>query len=446
MQRRHFLKRSAFLSIGGWLAPGALLSSCEDETLLADVGYKGKVLIIGAGAAGLYAAYILQSKGIAVELLEASANYGGRLGKLEGFANFPIDLGAQWLHGRNNILGDLVKKTKTKVTLDESEAKYWFNNQLVDDLPQDADIFEGEDLPDVTFAEYAAQNGLGEDYKYIVENIAGDQGAAAGKLSVYYNNLEEENWNSGSNDFKFEDTCFDLIDRHVADYVKDNIRLNTIVRTIDYSGAEIAVTDSQGNTYLASKVIVTVPMTILKAGDIQFTPALPAEKTAAFSKIGMGAGMKVFLRFSEKFFDEGIVGGPICAAYADDSVGKVQDDNVLLAFVMGDQAEYLTALGSDAAITDALLQELDTMYDGRATATFLAAHVQNWTNHPFIRGAYSYGTVGMGNAREVAAQPLGQSIYFAGEAMNLNGHHQTLHGAVESGYRSVIQLLNDVKP
>lgn len=50
-------------------------------------------------------------------------NYSGWLGKLEGFANFSSDLGAQWLHSRSNILGDLVKKTKTKVTRDGSEAK-----------------------------------------------------------------------------------------------------------------------------------------------------------------------------------------------------------------------------------------------------------------------------------------------------------------------------------
>lgn len=427
------------------MAPSAFLTSCEDKALLDDVNYDGKVIIIGAGAAGLYAAYVLQSKGIDFEILEAAASYGGRVGKLEGFANFPIDLGAQWLHGRNNILGDLVKKSKTPITLDESEQVYWFNNQLVESLPQDTDIFEGDDLPDISFQDFAQQNGLGDDYKYIVENIAGDQGAAASRLSVLHNNREEENWNSGGNDFKFQATCFDLIDQQIADFVKDKIRLNTVVRTIEYSDATVVVSDSQGNTYLADKVIITVPITVLKAGDIQFVPALPIEKTTAFSKIGMDAGMKVFLRFSEAFYDEGIVGGAVCAAYADDSIGKAQADNVLLAFIMGEQAEALTALGSDAAITNALLQELDTMYDGRASATFIAAHVQNWTNHPFIRGAYSYGTVGMGDAREVAAQPVAQKLYFAGEAMNLNGHHQTIHGAVETGYNTVINLLKDVK-
>jgi len=116
----------------------------------------------------------------------------------------------------------------------------------------------------------------------------------------------------------------------------------------------------------------------------------------------------------------------------------------LLAFIMGEQAEYLTSLGSDTAITTALLQELDTMYNGQATASFISSHVQNWTNNPFVKGAYSYSTIGMGDARTVASKPINKKLYFAGEAMNTNGHHQTVHGAVETGYREVINILNDI--
>ena len=236
-----------------------------------------------------------------------------------------------------------------------------------------------------------------------------------------------------------------MIDKQIANPVKDQISLNTVVTKIDYSQTTIQITDSNNNTYDADKVIITVPIPILKSADIQFIPTLPNEKTTAFSKIGMDAGMKVFLKFSNKFFDQNIIGGPICAAYADDGIGKAQNDNVLLAFVMGVQAEYLTSLGSDSAITTALLQELDTMYNGQATATFLASHVQNWTTNPFVRGAYSYSPIGMGDARKVATTPIDKKLYFAGEAMNTNGHHQTVHGAIETGYREVINILNDLK-
>lgn len=130
MNRRKFLNQVAFASLGGLLIPTALLSSCRKEVLLDDVQYDGHVLIIGAGAAGLYAAYILKSKGIKFTILEASAKHGGRMGKLTGFADFDIDTGAQWLHGRNNLLGDLAKKTGTEMTLDDSDMSFWYNNQV----------------------------------------------------------------------------------------------------------------------------------------------------------------------------------------------------------------------------------------------------------------------------------------------------------------------------
>ena len=445
MDRRHFIKQSTLLSIGGLLIPSTFLSTCRKENLFEDINYDGKVIIIGAGAAGLYAAYILKSKGINFQILEASSKYGGRLGKLTGFANFPIDTGAQWLHGKNSILGDLITKSNTTITLDDSETKYWFNNQLVNSLPQNTDIFEGDNLPDISYKDYALQKGLGNEYKYIVENIAGDQGAAASRLSVFGNNQDEENWISGDDDFKFQETFFDLFDKQIASEVKDKILLNTIVSKIDYSQSEIIITASNNRLFNADKVIITVPIPILKSGDIQFIPALQNEKTNAFSKIGMDAGMKVFLKFNNKFFDQNIIGGTICAAYADDSIGKAQSDNILLAFIMGDQAAYLTALANDTAITNALLQELDLMYNGQATTSFIASHVENWTTNPFVKGAYSYSTVGMGDARKIATQAISKKLYFAGEAMNTNGHHQTVHGAVETGYREVMNILNDIK-
>lgn len=245
--------------------------------------------------------------------------------------------------------------------------------------------------------------------------------------------------------FKFQETYFDLIDNQIASQVKNKILLNTVVTKIDYSQSMIQLTDNNKNTYIADKVIITVPISILKSADIQFIPTLPIEKVSAFSKIGMDAGMKVFLKFSHKFYDQNVIGGSICAAYADDSIGKAQNDNVLLAFIMGEQAEYLTSLENDTAITNVLLQELDTMYNGQATKSFIASHVQNWTINPFIKGAYSYSTIGMGDARKVATKPLDKKLYFAGEAMNTNGHHQTVHGAIETGYREVINILNDIK-
>jgi lysine-specific histone demethylase 1B len=444
MDRKEFIKHSGMISLG-LLLPSTVWSSCRRDSLLDESTYDGKVLIIGAGAAGLYAGYILKSRGIAFQILEAGDRIGGRLAKLEGFADDPLDLGAQWLHGKNSIVGDLIAKTKTPITLDNSELTFWYQGNRVSSLPKDIEIFEGDNKPDISYQAYAQQQGFGDEYTHIVEAIAGDQGAAASRLSVYYNNLEEEEWNSGDQDYKFRNTFFDLINTHIASEIQDSIVLNAPIHRVEYSQSGVVVTGFDGQQYAGDKVIITAPISILKRNDIQFIPALPVAKTTAFSKIGMDAGMKVFLKFSDSFFDANIIGGSICAAYADERVGKSSSEPILLAFVMGEQAEYLTSLGTDTAIVAALLQELDSMYSGRASATFVKAHLENWTLHPYIRGAYSYSTVGMGDARKVAAQPIDNTLYFAGEAMNINGHHQTVHGAVETGYIAVMQILETLK-
>lgn len=442
MNRRKFILDSAGATLGIMLTPSFLLASCRKLDLLEGSDFKGKVLIVGAGAAGLYAGYLLKSKGVDFQILEASSDVGGRIARLVGFADYPIDLGAQWLHGKHNILGDLIKKTKTKISLDNSERVFWFQQQLVDTLPQDIElIFEEEDgLPDISFKDYATQKGFGHDYDFIVEGLAGDQGADASLISVGENIREEENWSSGEGDYKFEKTFYDVYAEHIIPEITEEIVLNAPVTHVDYSGDKIAVTDGQGNIHYADKLIITTPITILQDGDIEFSPPLPDEKKHAFDKIGMGAGMKVFLKFSNRFYHQNILGGEVCAAYADEKEGKTGNDHVLLAFVMGHQAENLSALGSDSAIAQALLAELDEMYGGQATQAFIDAHVADWTTKPFVRGAYSYSTIGIGNARSIAAKAVDNKLFFAGEAMNLNGHHQTVHGAAETGYREVINI------
>lgn len=442
MKRRQFIKQGSLLAIGGLLLPSSLISSCRKTTLGEKNDFKGKVLIIGAGASGLYAGYLLQSKGISFQILEARAVHGGRMGKLSGFADYDIDTGAQWLHGRNNILGDLVKKHQIPNTLDNSEITYWFKQQLLRELPKDPAIFEKDNLPDVSFKDYATQQGFGPEYDQIIEAFAGDQGADASLLSAYWNNKEEENWVSGNDDFKFNKTFYDVIHEHIAQPVLGNILYNTPVTSIRYDADKIHITDASQQVHEADKVIITVPISILKSNDITFTPPLPTAQTEAFQKLGMGPGMKVFLKFSSKFYDQNIIGGSICAAYADDTVGKTTQDHVLLAFIMGDQAAYLHSLASDTAITNALLQELDSMYGGKASQSFISSTVHDYTNKPYIKGAYSFSTIGMGNAREIAATSVENKLFFAGEAMNKNGHHQTVHGAIEAGYQAVMDILN----
>lgn len=424
-----------------------LVQSCSKEELEdIFVPFDGKIAIIGAGVAGMYAAQLLQSRGYHYEVYEASSRIGGRLAKDTSFSDFPIDLGAQWLHGKKNLIGQLINDTQTPIQEDESEEWFWYEGKIVSRLPKDLfGLFEREDqLPDISFKDFVTSSGFDATYSNLLEAIAGDSGASADKISAYWKVKEEENWSSGDTDYKFRATYYDLFYEHIAKTVLPQTKLATPINSIDYAADQILLTAANGEVFTADKVIVTVPISILQAQMIQFVPALPAAKQTAFQKIGIEPGMKVFLKFSERFYKENLFGGSTCAAYIDEKAGKTGNDHVLLAILMGDQARRLSSLGSHTAIVAALLNELDAMYGGRASQTFQKALVKDWSAEPYIRGAYSYSTIGMGDARKVSAASVDNKIFFAGEAMNTNGHHQTVFGAAETGQQALADIFHNL--
>ncbi len=427
------------------MAPSLLLSSCKKESDLPEIAFEGRVIIIGAGAAGIYAGSLLKSRDIDFQILEASGLVGGRLGRLNGFADFPLDTGANLLRGQKSVLAELAKSADATLHMAQPSPIYWFEDSLRQTLPNDPYVFNQPGLPDISYKAHAAALGLDERFDAIVDYIAARQGSSASRLSAFWAYQESESWSAGNLNFIPAQGLYDLMGNHLLPGVLPHISTNTVVKTIDYSHSNIIITDTIGRTYSAEKVIITVPISVLRDADIEFFPELPTAKTEAFSRIGMDGCIKVFMKFSAPFYTDFVVGGKVCNSYFNEQVGKSGQDNILSGVVVGEQAEALEALGSEEAISAKLLEELDQMYNGRASQRFIEARVINWTKHPFIRGGFSYSGIGIGNARQILAAPIDNKLFFAGEASSINGHHQTLHGAMESGFREVLGMLNSAR-
>lgn len=92
--------------------------SCNEEEVNTNNSFSGKVIIIGAGAGGLSAGYLLQQQGIDFEILEASAIYGGRMKVNTDFADFPIPLGAEWLETNTAIFQEIVNDAAISVNVE----------------------------------------------------------------------------------------------------------------------------------------------------------------------------------------------------------------------------------------------------------------------------------------------------------------------------------------
>lgn len=132
------MKRKEFIRICGILGlslPFQSVLASSINNFDDQMNFSGKVLIIGAGAGGISAGYLLQQKGIDFQILEASSKYGGRMKIDTSFADFPIPLGAEWLETDSSIFQSIVNDTSIKVELntypDEADQKFvnysWFN-------------------------------------------------------------------------------------------------------------------------------------------------------------------------------------------------------------------------------------------------------------------------------------------------------------------------------
>ena len=112
---------------------------------------------------------------------------------------------------------------------------------------------------------------------------------------------------------------------------------------------------------------------------------------------------------------------------------------VLTGWSAGPKADVLLGL-SKPEVAALAMGSLERIL-GREPAKVVGAWHHDWHNDPFARGAYSWVPAGALPAREVLAQPLEDTLYFAGEAVDLDGYGGTVHGAIASGQRTARQIV-----
>jgi monoamine oxidase len=416
-----------------------------------------KVLIVGAGAAGMYAAHLLATKGVEVVVLEATAIHGGRVRPLENFANFPLELGAEEIHGENSVYYEMVKQSGADIIGEETEDYYYIGNELLDreEAEENKDFIEAIDFidaiqdysgQDISLADYLKNEEIDESVYHIINaEVANEHGTSAERIGMAGLALEAQIWAAGEENFMLTDRShLSIIEENCKD-ILEKINYNQVVKSIDYSENLVSVGTQDGANYTANAVIITVPITILKAGAINFYPALPTNKQNAIQKIGMDAGMKIILKFKTPFWqpNTGSIFGKLIPEYWVSSEGRSKEEYVLTALVNGKNAEYLSQQGEDA--TNLIISELDTIFGNKLPSSSLEkSYIMDWSKEPFIKGAYSYDTVGIGESRKILATSLDGMVFFAGEATCTNGHHASIHGAMESAKIAVDEFLGMV--
>jgi len=237
--------------------------------------------------------------------------------------------------------------------------------------------------------------------------------------------------------------------------VMEDVEINSEVKEINYAGDKVLVSGQRTGTgepfsIEADRVIVTVPVSILKSGSIAFTPGLPSAKTTALSKMEMDDAMRVLLDFKANFWGDTsgfLYGGVDGPEYFNSGAGRSELYKTLSVTIGGPKAIELSALGKGSI--PVLLDELDTIFSGKATLNIRKdsnnnsiAIVQDWSLEPFIKGGSAYLKAGGTNQDRVnLAAPINDKLFFAGEATDVNGEFGTISGALLSGERAANEVL-----
>lgn len=449
--RRNFLRTGAAFGIGSLLLPSFLTSCSDDNVLFADKSLGGsRVLIIGAGVAGLYAAQVLRSRGADVTILEASDRIGGRVRGMTLGGTRVYDLGADRLRGDQSILAQLAQSRGAQQIHDYSVGNVALDGTIESPnvLQTNADIrslinaksalaeYSG---PDISVADYFNQTGV-DGLTEIREWLTHDTGADPDELGAASYATEKARSKAGNTVHRFEGSMLQFVEQAIIDPVRDLVQLNKVVTRVDWSGSTVSVSLQGGEEMTADQVVVAVPINILQDGDIELVPGFSQARQAAVNLIGVGEGLVALLEFNDRFWSPGdIIGTNAATLYRDMGLGIEGIPAVLRAEVYGQRARAYSVI--DADVVQIFLDELDSLFDGAASRNFGNASVQDWTSEPYIRSAFSYSSPDIFSARASAATPIPGKVYFAGEATNFNGNHGTVHGAMETGYRAAIELL-----
>ncbi|KAL4584229.1 hypothetical protein LXL04_008822 [Taraxacum kok-saghyz] len=464
-------------------------AQCDSET-------KGKkIIVIGAGPAGLTAARHLQRQGCHVTILEARGRIGGRVFTDHSSLSVPVDLGASIITGveadvtsqrrpdpsslicaqlgleltvlnSDCPLYDTVTGEKVPTDLDEDlEAEY---NGLLDDMSlvvsqkgsqaMQMSLEEGLELGLKIRRSEKNKNDINNNKSEILNPLERrvmdwhlahlEYGCAASlqDVSLPYWNQDDIYGGFGGAHCMIKGGYGAIVDS-----LKDglHIHLNHVVTDVFHQSEKVKVLTETGKEFTGDAVLITVPLGCLKKSTINFSPKLPEWKHTSIQKLGFGVLNKVVLEFPEAFWDDSVDYFGATSAETDNrgwcfmfwNVKKTVNAPVLIALVVGKAAVNRQDLTPSDHITHAL-STLRKLFGESKVQDPVAAVVTDWGRDPFSYGAYSYVAVGAsGEDYDTLGRPVNNRLFFAGEA-TCKEHPDTVGGAMMSGMREAVRMVD----
>ena len=407
------------------------------------------VVIIGAGAAGLSAGRKLRKKGLSFIIVEAADRVGGRAWTESQSFGVPVDHGCSWISGSD-------KNPFTKFADD-------LGYTLVEHTRAGTDLFDLDGNP----ADEAGHEAYDDAWDAIIKPIgkAGKKGrdvAASSVVPTVRFGASVQSW-LGSMDYGVDLDQISTRDFWNTDssqpsmFVREGlgsvvatladglpISLGTQVTAIDWSGQGVTVETSKG-TIKAGTCLITVSTGVLAANKIKFTPDLPDWKQQAAHDIPMGLLIKVPMLFDGARLG---LGDNKWVTYElpDEKAGEgcffiawPCSHDYVFGNIGGRFGWELYAEGQ-AAVLDYAMGEMVKLVGSDARKHFIKGFATDWADNPLTLGAYGAVRPGAPKARDHLAEPLGDRLFFAGEATHKRVP-ALVNGAYLSGKKAAKKML-----
>ena len=423
------------------------------------------VIIIGAGAAGLMAANEISKKGKSVMILEGRNRIGGRMHTINNTSfSFRVEAGAEFVHGELTNTIKILKEANINHEIVSGES--W---QLHEGKIKRSEQFEYWDEllkklknleQDEPIAQFLDKNFNDKKYsvlkKTVIQFVEGYDAADTTKASskVLY-----KEWNNEDDEhqYRIKDGYIKLAE-HLSDQCKKNgveIELNAIVKEIHWKENECKIITSNGKKYKSSKVICTVPISILQRNEddkayIKFIPSID-EKINSAKQIGFGGVIKIVLEFKNAFWEDMLtsnqmknVGFIFSEAFVPTWWSQLPyNKKMLTGWIAGPKALSLKEANDDEILDHAInsLQEIFNCPIDLIKKNIKASLITNWHKDPFSLGAYSYATLETAQARKILKNPVNNTIFFGGEALFEGPQSATVEGALQNGKDTAQALL-----
>jgi monoamine oxidase len=408
------------------------------------------------------AAWELCAAGKKTAIIEARERMGGRIHTVyDRHFSLPVESGAEFVHGELEITKSLIKKAGLK----EKKVKGSIWQKKEGKLCEQEDFIEDYDLlekkfkelkEDISVSEFFDRYLDGEKFeqvRYTLKNYV--EGYYAGSISnASALALCRELTESSDKQFRIEEGYQKLAD-HLANDCREKgciIYSGSIVKTVSWKKNNVTVTTNEGNEFYSKKIIITVPVGVLRGGSIHFQPSID-NKIDIANQLGFGPVIKIILEFKTAFWLTQQVTqqkdlSDLSFLFSREAVPVwwtqfPERSGMLTGWLGGPNAAALENY-PNAELIDLALLSLASIFELEPLSlreTLKKAHVHNWSADPYTAGGYSYEVVNGSKLIAQMKEPVENTIWFAGEGLFDGAEIGTVEGALYTGRETARQVI-----